>query len=56
MSQDIVADILNQIMNTKMSGRDTLVITRFNKLLIKVLEMMKNYGYLEYEINKSTYQ
>ena len=51
MSQDIVADILNQIMNTKMSGRDTLVITRFNKLLIKVLEMMKNYGYLEYEIN-----
>lgn len=50
MSQDKISDILNQIMNAKRAHKETLVITGATKLLIKVFEMMKQYGYIEYEI------
>jgi small subunit ribosomal protein S8 len=50
MSQDLLADILNQIMNAKRAKKENLVITKYSKLLVKVLDMMKQYGYIEYEL------
>ena len=51
MSQDIISDSLNQIMNAKRAKKDTLVLERSSQLLLKVLDMMKNLGYIEYEKN-----
>ena len=48
MSQDIVSDILNQLMNAKKSGKSYIVVTRSSKLLINILEIMKRYGYIDY--------
>ena len=41
MSQDIVADGLNQIMNAKRIGKLDLVIKRYSKVLISLFELMK---------------
>lgn len=54
MSQDIVSDGLNQIMNAKMVEKRSLSISRHSKLLLNVFEMMKNLGHINYEINKET--
>jgi len=45
MSQDIVADALNQIMNIRRAGKEELVVKRYSKLLLSVLAIakMKNY-------------
>ena len=51
MSQDIVADALNQIMNAKKARKTSVVITRHSKLLRNVLDIAKDSGYLDYEIN-----
>ncbi len=50
MSQDIVSDVLNQIMNAKKAKKEVLVITRSSKLLLKVLDLMKQFGYVNYEL------
>lgn len=50
MSQDIVSDTLNQMMNAKKANKTSIVVTRYSGLLIRVLEMMKQYGYIEYEL------
>jgi ribosomal protein S8 len=50
MSQDIVADALNQIMNAKRARKEETVIERHSKLLINTLELMKKLGYIEYQI------
>lgn len=50
MSQDIVSDVLNEIMNVKKAKKTFLVTTKSSKLLIKVLDLMKQYGYIEYEL------
>ena len=47
MSQDIVADVLNQIMNTKKSGKKTLEVNRYSKLLLSVLAIAKLRGYVK---------
>ena len=52
MSQDIVADGLNQIMNAKRIGKQELVIKRYSKVLLNLLEMMKSKGHIEYEVNE----
>jgi small subunit ribosomal protein S8 len=52
MSQDIVADALNQVMNAKRARKTEVVITRSSKLLINVLDMMKNYGYIDYVLEE----
>jgi len=52
MSQDIVSDTLNKIMNAKKASKSYIVSTRFSKLLIKVLDMMKQYGYIDYTLNE----
>lgn len=56
MSQDVVSDVLNEIMNAKKAGKSTLTIWRYSKLLGKILDMMKSFGYIDYEIkeNKTT--
>ena len=50
MAQDIVADALNQIMNSKAVGKLEVVIKRSSKVLISLLEMMKKRGHLDFEI------
>lgn len=51
MSQDIVSDGLNQIMNAKRVEKRELVIKRYSKVLINLLEMMKVAGHVDYEVN-----
>jgi small subunit ribosomal protein S8 len=47
MSQDIVADTLNQIMNAKRAGKADIVTTHNSKFLISVLALGKLKGYLK---------
>jgi small subunit ribosomal protein S8 len=49
MSQDIISDSLNQIMNAKRAKKDTVVLEKSSQLLIKVLDMMKDFGYIAFE-------
>ena len=49
MSQDKISDILNEIMNAKKARKESLVITKPTKLLLKILGMMKQYGYIDYQ-------
>ena len=51
MSQDIVADILNQIMNAKKAGKSEVIVKKHSKLLRNILDIAKESGYLDYEIN-----
>jgi len=50
MSQDIVADGLNAIMNAKRVGKTQVEIKRVSKVLIGLFEMMKKYKYIEFEM------
>ena len=50
MSQDIVADALNQIMNAKRVEKKELTINRSSKVLIKLLELMKEKGHIDFEV------
>lgn len=52
MSQDIVADALNQIMNSKKVEKKNLHIKRSSKFLISILESMKKRGYIDYSVNE----
>ena len=51
MSQDIISDSLNQIMNAKRVGKLELVFARKSKVLLNLLEIMKEKGALEYTEN-----
>ena len=50
MSQDVVADTLNQVMNAKRAGKDYLEVERHSKLLLNVLEVAKKWGYLDFNL------
>ncbi len=50
MSQDIVADALNQIMNAKRAKKTELVLKRNSKLLRDILDMAKQEGHLNYSV------
>ncbi len=50
MSQDIVADALNQIMNAKKARKQEVVITKHSKFLISILEIAKESGFLDYKV------
>ena len=50
MSQDLISDALNQIMNAKKARKESLVLTRYSNLLIKVLNMMQEREYIAYEL------
>lgn len=47
MSQDIVADALNQIMNTKRARKNSVVVKRYSKVLLGVLAIGKLKGYIK---------
>jgi small subunit ribosomal protein S8 len=52
MSQDIVADALNNLKNAKMAGKEEITINRISNLLIEVLKIMKqNDSIKKYKIN-----
>ena len=54
MSQDIVADGLNQIMNAKAIEKRKVTIRRYSKVLIGILAMMKEKGYIDYSLDEET--
>jgi len=55
MSQDIVADALNQMLNAMKAGRTSIVVARHSKLLISVLAIAKLKGYVkEYKVDGNT--
>ncbi len=47
MSQDVVADALNKIMNANRSGKTTVVITHHSKLLLSILAIAKLKSYVK---------
>jgi len=51
MSQDIVADGLNEIMNAKRIEKRELVIKRYSKVLLNLFEMMKAKGHINFEVD-----
>jgi len=53
MSQDIVADGLNQIMNAVRIGKQELTIKKYSKVLINILEMMSAKNHISYEVNEN---
>jgi ribosomal protein S8 len=54
MSQDIVADGLNQIMNAKRVQKNQLIIKRYSKVLISLLEMMKSRGHIDFKVDEES--
>lgn len=51
MSQDIIADALNQIMNAKKARKKEVIVEKHSKLLRNVLNIAKEYGYLDYSVD-----
>jgi ribosomal protein S8 len=50
MSQDIVADALNMIMNVKRAGKTKVNLSVYSKLLLKILEIMKQQDLIDYSL------
>jgi ribosomal protein S8 len=54
MSQDVVSDALSKIMNAKKSKKQEVLISKYSKVLMSLLEIVKKNGYItSYEINKN---
>ena len=51
MSQDIVADGLNMIMNAKKAGKKEVVLKKHSKLFRSILDIAKESGYLDYTVD-----
>lgn len=51
MSQDIVADTLNEIMNAKKARKTNVIVNKNSKLLRNVLDIAKESGYIEYTVD-----
>jgi len=51
MSQDVVADALNELMNAKKAKKTSVLIKKHSKLLRNVLDIAKESGYLTYTID-----
>jgi small subunit ribosomal protein S8 len=52
MSQDIIADGLNQIMNAKQVEKQKIILRRYSKVLLNIFKMMKEKGYINYTVNE----
>lgn len=52
MSQDIIADGLNQIMNARQVEKRTVVLRRYSKVLLNLLSMMKEKGYIDFSLDE----
>jgi len=54
MSQDIVADALNMMKNTKKARKEVVVVKRMSNLLIEILKIMKQKKAIKkYKINSN---
>lgn len=51
MSQDVVSDALNELMNAKRAKKTTVTVKRHSKLLLNILDIAKESGYLDYSVN-----
>ncbi|MFH0808006.1 MAG: 30S ribosomal protein S8 [archaeon] len=51
MSQDIVADGLNQIMNVKRIQKNELIIKKYSNVLLALFEMMKSKGHIDFKVD-----
>ncbi|MFH1711296.1 MAG: 30S ribosomal protein S8 [Nanoarchaeota archaeon] len=52
MSQDIISDTLNQIMNAKRAKKNSVKVKRHSKILVGILDIAKKHGYIEsYKVN-----
>ena len=52
MGQDIISDTLNQMMNARKAGQQSVTVKRHSKLLISVLAVAKLKGYVaDYKID-----
>ncbi|MBU2523540.1 MAG: 30S ribosomal protein S8 [Nanoarchaeota archaeon] len=49
---EIITKTLNEIMNAKRAGKVELTVKPISKLLLQVLDIMKERDYIEYKINK----
>ena len=49
---EIITKTLNEIMNAKRAGKVELTSKPVSRLLLKVLEIMKDRGYIDYKVNK----
>ena len=54
MSQDIIADCLNEIMNMKRAKKQEVNTKRYSKFLIEILSLMKKLGYVNYMLEDGT--
>ena len=55
MSQDVISDTLNQIMNAKRARQSSVHIRKHSKLLVSVLDIAKEKGYItDYKIKGTT--
>ena len=53
MSQDVISDTLNQIMNAKRAKKQEIKIKKYSNLLLSVLEIAKKHEYIEsYKVNE----
>jgi small subunit ribosomal protein S8 len=51
MAQDVVSDALNLVMNAKRARKSEVTVKRHSKLLKNILDIAKESGYVDYEIN-----
>ena len=47
MSQDVVADGLNEIMNAKKASKNSVILKRYSKVLLGILAIGKLKGYIK---------
>src|SRR3990167_9623768 len=47
MSQDIISDTLNELMNAKRARKSSVVVDRHSKFLMNIMEIAKKLGYIE---------
>lgn len=52
MSHDIVADVLNQIMNAKKAKKTEVTTKKYSKVLMNVLQIAKDEGYINNFVKK----
>ncbi len=51
MSQDVVSDGLNQIINAKKARKKSVILKKHSKLLRNILDIAKDSGYLDYSVD-----
>ncbi|MBR9704454.1 30S ribosomal protein S8 [Candidatus Pacearchaeota archaeon] len=51
MSQDVVADALNELMNAKRARKSKVTIGKHSKVLRKILDIAKESGYIDYNVD-----